>query len=519
MSSSVTPEHGQGRRRRRVLAPAMAIVVLVGACRSGEDQSTAPSTTADAPPTTATPVAGEATLTDRQCPPADRPADCYTLEVPEVHGQEGGATLALPVVVHHPRDGAAPDDPILVPDGGPGVSNFHSALPDGQGFADATGRDTIYWAQRGTPDASPSLACPHLETTIYLGNFQRADPYEQERDRYGAGLDQCRARLVADGVDLDAYDTVQNALDAVALRRALGVEQWNLFGLSYGSRLSLELLRVDPAAVRSVVLDSVCPPGSGGPSFVVDATARGIDALVAGCESDEACASRYPDLGSTLERTIAQWDADPVEVAVPFDDGTTETFVFDGGDLYAGILSAFSDPDLLRRIPQVVTQFADGDLAAVPALAQGPLTPENGPAEGMSRSVNCADNAAIEDPAAAEVLADPGVARNVVLYASTSGLFCDRWDVAPIGAGFADPVTTAAPALVLAGTYDQTTPPAGSEAVAEDLGATFVTVEGVGHGVQGTSTCIDDMITAFFDDPTAPVDTACAEAITGPDFA
>lgn len=505
------------RRRHAALGTIVALVLVAASCSGADETTGAASTTSTVPPTTV-PVAGPASLSDRECPPADRPADCYTLEVPEVHGQEDGPTLRLPVVVHHPRDGGAPADPILVPDGGPGISNFHSALPDGQGFADATGRDTIYWAQRGTVDAEPSLACPEFETT-FIANLQGTDPDERERDRSGDALDQCRARLVAAGVDLDAYDTVQNALDAVALRRALGVEQWNLFGLSYGSRLSLELLRVDPAAVRSVLLDSVYRPGSGGPSFVVDAAAGGMDALMAGCEADEACASRYPDLRSTLEQTIAQWDADPVEVAVPLDDGTTETFVFDGRDLYAGILSALAEPDLLRRIPQVLTQFADGDLSAVPAFARAAIGSGNGISEGMSRSVNCADNAAIEDPAAAELFADPGDARNVVLYASTSGLFCDRWDVAPIGDGFADPVSTTAPALVFAGTYDETTPPADSQAVADDLGATFVSFDGIGHGVQGTSTCADEILNAFFDDPDASLDTSCAAALPGPDFA
>jgi pimeloyl-ACP methyl ester carboxylesterase len=47
--------------------------------------------------------------------------------------------------------------------------------------------------------------------------------------------------LTAAGADLTGYNSVEAAADVEALRLALGVEQWNLLGGSYGTRWALTL--------------------------------------------------------------------------------------------------------------------------------------------------------------------------------------------------------------------------------------------------------------------------------------
>ncbi len=70
-------------------------------------------------------------------------------------------------------------------------------------------------------------------------------------------------RLTADGVDLTSYNTSTLAADAIDVRTALGIDRWNVLGISYGTRVALELMRQDSDGVDAAVLDGVYPPTQG----------------------------------------------------------------------------------------------------------------------------------------------------------------------------------------------------------------------------------------------------------------
>jgi pimeloyl-ACP methyl ester carboxylesterase len=71
---------------------------------------------------------------------------------------------------------------------------------------------------------------------------------------------RCRDRLIQEGIDLSAYNSAASAADVNDLRIALGYDQVNLYGVSYGSRLALTVMRDYPGILRSVILDSTYPP-------------------------------------------------------------------------------------------------------------------------------------------------------------------------------------------------------------------------------------------------------------------
>ena len=74
-------------------------------------------------------------------------------------------------------------------------------------------------------------------------------------DALAACADELRA--VA---DLDAYHTAAIAADVEDLRRALGYEELNLWGTSYGTWVALAAMRDHPEGIRSVILDAPLPP-------------------------------------------------------------------------------------------------------------------------------------------------------------------------------------------------------------------------------------------------------------------
>ena len=67
------------------------------------------------------------------------------------------------------------------------------------------------------------------------------------------------ASCSATGANLPSYNSTENAADFADLRTALGISQWNVFGVSYGSDLAQQYVRDHPEGIRSVVLNSVIP--------------------------------------------------------------------------------------------------------------------------------------------------------------------------------------------------------------------------------------------------------------------
>jgi pimeloyl-ACP methyl ester carboxylesterase len=103
------------------------------------------------------------------------------------------------------------------------------------------------------------LACPEIEAFVatWIG-LDTNDPATTAAS--GAATRACRDRIVAEGWDPADYNTTENSADIADLRLALGIDEWNLYGVSYGSDLALQTLRDHPEGIRSVAVDSVVPP-------------------------------------------------------------------------------------------------------------------------------------------------------------------------------------------------------------------------------------------------------------------
>ena len=75
------------------------------------------------------------------------------------------------------------------------------------------------------------------------------------------------------------------------MREALGFEQLNLWGGSYGTRVALHYLRKYPERTRSVIIDGVVPGDLLlGPSMATDAQAS-LDLLFDRCAESADCSA------------------------------------------------------------------------------------------------------------------------------------------------------------------------------------------------------------------------------------
>lgn len=462
------------------------------------------------------------TACDYPQPPGGRPGGflktCGLMRVPEVRSKPGSQMIELRVVIVASADPAPPADPILFVAHGGGGDTI-SSLDGLTVKALRAHHDVVLVDGRGTGLSTPSLDCPEMDRASVDGLLL---------DNVGAAalqmeaLTACAARLRAAGTDFEGYTTREVAADMDDLRLALGYEAVNLYGVSYGTREELEVMRSHPDGIRSVILDSALPTDVDALAEWGPNAALAVETLFDGCAADSTCATAHPDLATTFERLVAELDATPTTVRF-FDPwgGVERTGRATGDTLILGLHHFLNPTNEIGRIPGMIDRLASGDTELLDyalALQANPFG-----AEAVYFSVFCRDSFAWTD---IETVGAAGEATTPARYRQPFE-FWSEFDIAvcPVfGAGRGAPedqlpVVSDIPTLILSGAYDPITPPAWGPRVAETLSrSTQVVFAGVGHGVLGTNACAARIVGAFLLDPGSTLDQACAASLPFPNF-
>ncbi|MGQ0574823.1 MAG: alpha/beta hydrolase [Pseudonocardia sp.] len=506
-----------GRHARRVGALALVTTALVG-LGVGPAAAETPAA-AQAGPYRVVPCADIGA--DPSALAADAQVECGLLDVPENRSVAGSATISLAVLVARPTGPDRLPDPLVFAQGGPGGATIETylALSDVViGGALAQGRDAVLFDQRGTGASRPGLFCAELDELIVRTAEQDLSPEESTRG-YADALGECRARLVAEGIDLAGYTTAENAADVEALRVALRYEQINFYGVSYGTALGLELLRSHPQGVRSAVLDAVVPPQV---NFIEDVPASfdgALTALVSACTADTRCNAEYPDLEQTLLAQVQRLNRESIRVPVTDPaSGITYQVPMDGDDLIGVVFQLLYPTELLGAIPLLVDEVRNERYAALGDII-GLFIFDRTLARGMYHSVQCAEDADIDPNRPPVAGVRPAVAELGELGVRDFLVGCARWAVPAVGPSADAPVTSDVPTLLLSGRFDPITPAANAATVAATLPRSrSYTFPNTGHGAFGSEPCAEQIVTSFLDDPTGQPADDCLAALGAPRF-
>ncbi|MFJ9610660.1 alpha/beta fold hydrolase [Kitasatospora sp. NPDC101176] len=519
------PHRRRDRRRIRVtLAGATAGALLAGLAALPARAADG----ADAPLGTLARTAGRAHFEPGPCPrtadptPALDGARCGTLTVPENRARHNGRTITLAVAIVPAARKRAPD-PVVWLAGGPGDdANSEIQLALGGGLNQD--RDVIFMSQRGTYSADPALTCPNVDrfAADSLGLVYGAP----STGRLHVGATRaCRDRLVGLGADLSAYNSTESAHDYADLRLALGIRQWNLFGISYGTDLALLYQRLHPEGLRSVGIDGVLPPSLAGGAVTWKAAREGFDGIFRACADQPACNDRYPELKATFERLVRELEARPVTTTVTLPDHPDPVEVtLDGGVLVNWLTFA---SHLAAGVPRSIDELAHGDPGRIATQwAGGKLSPQavGRMSHGLAYGVFCSEWTPFEteqDVIEAGRRAFPSFPGSVLANAPLLPWLhedCRAWDVPAAPASVRDVTRSDIPTLVLSGGFDAQTAPSSGPYAARTLSrSTAVTVPYVAHVVFADSPCAQAVTRSFFDTPTAP-DTECLACLQPPEF-
>ncbi len=480
-------------------------------------------TTPDAPPVTTPPELPRysATWQTNDCPmdvfadDVDR-VQCGTLVVPVDRTRPDDGDVALAVAIVKSAAAEPASDPVVYLHGGPGgfalLDHDTWLFPEHPLLAE---RDLILIDQRGSGYSVPSLNCPEALDAV---NLVRA-------------LRRCRERVAADGLDVNRFSTAEIAADVDDLRRALGYAEWNLYGVSYGTRVALTALAQNDTGIRSVILDSAYPPEV--EAFEEQAVngSAALRSLFAACAAQPACATRFGDLEPLLEIALAELREQPVTVEVddPFYGEVVEIDVDHlglAGELFGSMYSSTA----LASIPLAIGLISSGDVEAGMQL----LAPLDGYSSNRRQDDDynelfdaelahwvpeCREEMAYTDTNAAAAAID-GSAYASALLADLpfQREVCTVLEVDPADPSTQLPVVSDVPTLILAGEFDPITPPKWGFAAADDLReAELVLIPSAGHA-PSFDDCGTELVEAFIADPVSPLDLSCADTVAPVDF-
>ena len=447
--------------------------------------------------------------------PLWRPVHCGRFHTAPESGMTP-ASFSLPVVYLPGPPWERAPAPIQYIAGGPGGAAWLEAEEIGfwLEWIDMTDwpGDLVLYDQRGVGLSEPSLDCPELRA-LRRELLPLPLPSEEAYRRVRDATRRCHDRLLGEGYALDRFTTVRNAADAIDLMLALGYAQWDVYGVSYGTRIALEMMRQAPEALRSAVLDSPYPPQVNAELSDAWLLNRAFELFGRICELAGRCTEGPAVLADRLDNALSRVERELLRLSVRDPKtGRDIAVVYDHEDVAWLLFEAFYQWDAIPDLPASIASLVEGRLdsamrrlieESVEALLDDTIS------DPVASSVDCHDGGAVDlRDMERELARFPRVAeikRYDWRYSP-----CRYWRSGEAPPAFREPVASSVPTLLLAGEFDPVTPPEWAELAAQTLSRAQVFVfPAVGQGVLDSHVCAADLVRAFFDAPEDPEPPVC----------
>jgi pimeloyl-ACP methyl ester carboxylesterase len=334
---------------------------------------------------------------------------CGELNVPENWQNPDGRIIDIHYVILKAHSVSPFPDPVIFLEGGPGASSLVNVPFKAQIFDEIRRyRDVIIYDQRGTSFSTP-LFCPSdiqnapIADDIVLPELPTSDDPEIQSildtanalSSFSTAIN-CRPYLEEQGFDLSQYRTSNSVLDLVAMMNEFDYESYNIYGISYGTNLALELFRyyeenkdMDLAALRSGIVDGVVPPNvdtRGGQAYI---SAYNVLRIFDDCEADTVCSEVFPNIRQRAIDLMLEVENTPLTIddeSIDFDQ--LRRVMVNSLSYKQDDVTGFAVGIGAQYLPLMIEELEQGVATTFIGLRDGTLPPE--PEETTSSSPNSA---------------------------------------------------------------------------------------------------------------------------------
>jgi pimeloyl-ACP methyl ester carboxylesterase len=442
-------------------------------------------------------------------------AQCGTVTVPVDYSRPDGPSAQL-AVIRIPATGER-IGALMINPGGPGASAVDTVAGMGAALAgsDITRRfDLVGFDPRGVGHSTPQVRCRSDEEF----DAYRREPMVDYSPEGVARIEQIYQNIAGECIEKTGQEFLANvgtasaAQDMDVVRAALGENQINFLGFSYGTELGTAYAERYPDRVRAMVLDGAVDPRS-------DPIAENIRQL-AGFQmafndyATDCARSTDCPLGTDPTQFVARYHqlVDPLVQqpgytsdprGLSYQDAVTGTV----NSLYTQRYWKFLTSGLLGL--QRGTDAGDLLLLADDYQHRNPAGHYDNQQDAFT-AIRCVDAPYPTDPAA-WVDADRRAreAAPFMAYGEFTGFAprdaCAMWPVPPTSAPHDVTSPGAGKVVVVSTTHDPATPYQAGVDLASELDASLITFDGTQHTVVfNGSPCVDPAVVAFLVDSVQP---------------
>ena len=386
----------------------------------------------------------------------------------------------------------AKHEPIIFLHGGPGgrsVFDRHIWLTPRSKILNS--HDLILVDQKGSGESEPSLDC-----------------WEVDQGLNENSISACKTRLSLEGIDFSSYQVREIAEDIVQLRVSLGIKKWNLYGVSFGSRIALELISIDEGAVNSVVLDSPLPDHVAAYDSLPSESERAINLTLNNCQIMNECdlsllnqeTSDCPHTQSLMSECLGNLLTRLNRNPIMFSD-SENTISVDDSTFAFELVNTLAHPDGKSTVPKAVMLALNGRMAeamnSLLTVNVAGYSKGDELSEGAQFSSECLDELPKNDPLIEQYstpLAKALSKREKVLQE-----ICAIWIPSETPIRKHSPQSFETEALILSGLLDPITPASWSLKTKEILpNSILVQRENWTHAPSLNDECAKELVYKFF---------------------